>query len=86
MNARLDNEYIEDTPEEKILLDGSTAIYHRMVEELTNKTIANLTSRLALPSSVSVYKGNEENKEECCHLQIIVGTNLISQNRNHRIA
>ena len=63
MNARLDNEYIEDTPEEKILLDGSTAIYHRMVEELTNKTIANLTSRLALPSSVSVYKGNEENKE-----------------------
>ena len=50
-----------------------------MVEELTNKTIVNLTSRLALPSSVSVYKGNEENKKDLCHLQIIVRTNLISQ-------
>jgi hypothetical protein len=61
VNARLDDKYIEDTPEEKILLDGS--IYDRMVVELTNKTIVNLTSRLALPSSVSAYNRNEENKE-----------------------
>lgn len=53
VNARLDNKYIEDTPEEKILLDGSTTIFYRMVEELKNKTIINLTSGLALPSSVS---------------------------------
>jgi hypothetical protein len=44
VNARLDDKYIEDTPEEKILLDGAIAIYDRMVEELTNKTIVNLPS------------------------------------------
>jgi chromosome segregation ATPase len=62
VNARLDDEYIEDTPEERILLDGAMAIYERMVEELTNKAIVNLPSRLHTPS-ISAYIQNEENKE-----------------------
>jgi hypothetical protein len=63
VNARLDDKYIEDTPEEKILLDWAIAIYDRMVEESTNKTIVNLPLRPVLPSSVSASGRSEENKD-----------------------
>ncbi|MFZ0326312.1 MAG: hypothetical protein WBQ25_24790 [Nitrososphaeraceae archaeon] len=46
--------YKEETCE-KILLDESMAIYDRIVEDLTNNTIVNMTTRIELSSSVSAY-------------------------------
>ena len=63
VNPRLNKEYIEEIPEEKILLEISAAIFESMVEELTNRAIVDMTFRSEVPSSASVHSGLEKCEE-----------------------
>ncbi len=65
VNGRLDDRHSEEILE-KILVDAATAIYDRMVEELTNKTIVNLVSKSEFPSTGSACHESDENKVDPC--------------------